>query len=80
MTPFLSPTVTIMEVTTMWIKTQGGYLLNLDKVQHIYYEEPENYTYAHTPTFPHTHIIGTGDLTTTITDAIMCGTKIMEVR
>ena len=60
----------------MWIRTQGGYLLNLDGVEFINYDETRNQTFAHTT---HTHMIGEGDLRDFITGAIRCNTTILEV-
>lgn len=64
----------------MWIKTQGGYLLNLDKVDYVICND--EYTKAvHSSGQRHTtHIISEGNTLDSIYDNINRGTKIMEVR
>jgi hypothetical protein len=60
----------------MWIKTQGGYLLNLNRVDFINYDNTTDYTYAHSGNM--SHILCEGDVTTIMANAIMRGTKFME--
>lgn len=66
----------------MWIKTQGGYLLNLDNVDYVQYEG--GCTRARNtndnPVFGTTHIISDKNIIDAIYDNIARGTKIMEVR
>lgn len=65
----------------MWIKTIGGYLLNLDNVDYICYEESSGYTKAyHREHVCVTHIISDKNILDSIYDNIARGTKIMEVR
>jgi hypothetical protein len=69
-----------MEVI-MWIRTQGGYLLNLDKMEHIGYnpmfDKTMAYDTSHKP--EGTHVIAEGNHLETITNNIARGTAIMEV-
>lgn len=62
----------------MWIKTQGGYLLNLDNVEYVRYDEVSDNTFATSDLI--THVICEGDGVDVIMDNIIRGTKIMEVR
>jgi hypothetical protein len=74
----LLTTPTTMEVIIMWIKTRGGYLLNLDEVDYVCYEN--GYMKARYNDSLCTHIICEGDYTDNLMSAINRGTKIMEVR
>ena len=62
----------------MWIKTQGGYLLNLDKVEFVNYNDTADVTFANGDKLP--HLICEGNIIDNISDNIIRGTKIMEVR
>ena len=62
----------------MWIKTQGGYLLNLDRVDYVYCDG--GYTKAQRVDSTALHIISEGNIIDNISDNIIRGTKIMEVR
>ena len=60
----------------MWIRTQGGYLLNLDRVDFIKLDSDVTVAYANGLA----HVIGEGDLVSTVSGAIRCNTTILEVR
>ena len=62
----------------MWIKTQGGYLINSDNLEFIVFDADNNYTYGNTGNYA--HIIGFGDVTTIIADNIQRGSAFMEVK
>lgn len=64
----------------MWIKTQGGYLLNLDKVEFVIYDSGDNNTYAYGKDHNCYHIISEGNCVNNVRDGISSGAKIMEVR
>ena len=64
----------------MWIKTQGGYLLNLDNVEFINYSDEEDNTYAYGGVASRSYLVGEGNILGSIYDNINRGTKIMEVR
>ena len=59
----------------MWIRTQGGYLLNLDRTDFIRTEGDLTLAY----TGGTAHIIAEGDITGDVLGAVRAGTKIMEV-
>lgn len=61
----------------MWIKTQGGYLLNMNMVTYVEYYADADMTYAYTGNL--NHAIAYGDVTTIIAENIQRGTKYMEV-
>lgn len=69
-----TPPIIPMEVI-MWIRTQGGYLLNLDRTDFIRTED--NLTLAYTSGT--THIIAEGDITEAILGAVRCNTNVLEV-
>lgn len=60
----------------MWIRTQGGYLLNLDNVEYVRYSEFDDKTYAYGQL---THSICDGDLSNELTSMITANIKYMEV-
>lgn len=59
----------------MWIRTQGGYLLNLDRVDFMRAEGDLTLAY----TDGTAHIVAEGDITGDVLGAFRAGTKIMEV-
>lgn len=64
----------------MWIKTQGGYLLNLDNVEFIIYDSGNDNTYAYGGSDTRFYIIGEGNRVDSVYENLNRGTKIMEVR
>ena len=62
----------------MWIRTQGGYLLNMDKVEYVRYSEDMNETLAYAEGA--VHAIGYGNMLENVTGAIRCNVTILEVR
>lgn len=61
----------------MWIKTQGGYLLNMDHVEYIDYDSTSDITYCHTR--KRCHGVADGNVVQNIRDSISLNVKIMEV-
>lgn len=63
----------------MWVKTMEGRLLNLNAAYVVGYIKPQNITVAWDVTCSGYQVIGVGDLTQTIVNAIDAGYNILEV-
>ena len=62
----------------MWIKTEGGYLLNTDMIEYIFVDEVTKATYAHCDKL--SHMISKGDIVDRIANGLSRDIKLMEVR
>ena len=62
----------------MWIKTQGGYLLNLDNVEYVRYDDVSDTTFAVSDFI--THAICEGNCLDNLCNAINRRYDFMEVR